>query len=79
MQTPRLEDPALVAALTTINPQITVIPVRTPNGRIAFDLSKNDLTEEISRLHGGESAPLRDFIKNLKELRSTIFTLKDSK
>ena len=79
MNTTRIDDPTIAAAVITLNPHLQAIPLKTSNGRVAFEIDKADLNEEYRRIYSGESAPLREFIRNCKELPAAIFSLKNSR
>lgn len=79
METTCIDDPTIAAAVITINKGLRATPFKNSNGRVAFELNKDDLSDEIRRIYAGESAPLRDYMRNLKELRSAIFSLKTSR
>jgi len=79
MKTTHIDDPTIAAAIVTLNTHLQAIPFKTGNGRVAFEIDTDDLSEEYQRLYSGEAAPLRDYIRNLKELRASIFSLKNSR
>lgn len=79
MKTTHIDDSTIAAAIITLNTNLQAIPFKNGNGRVAFEIDKDDLSDEYSRIYAGESAPLRDYIRNLKELRAAIFSLKNSR
>ena len=70
-----IEDTYLLAALLTFAPGLSYVPRRNADGRISFVVTGR-IADEMGRLYAGESAPLKDYIANLKALRAKIFALK---
>jgi hypothetical protein len=70
-----IDSPDVAAAVITINAEIHCTPYQNPTGRVSFMLDA-DPDQTLQKLYAGEKVILRDYMRNLKELRSAIFSLK---
>jgi len=73
MEQQTLEDTSLVAYLALKGHQFK--PIRRPDGRIIFQI-EGDFTDDLQKLYSNPSVPVLDYIKWLKTVRSSIFSLK---
>lgn len=73
MEQTTLEDTSLVAYLALKGYQFK--PIRRIDGRIIFQI-EGDFTNDLQSLYANPSVPILDYIKWLKTVRSTIFSLK---
>jgi hypothetical protein len=73
MKQQMIEDASLVAYLALRGYPFK--PIRRPNGRIIFQI-EGDFTEDLQELYSNPSVPILDYIKWLKTVRSSIFSLK---
>lgn len=69
-----IEDTSIVAFLALRGHHFK--PFKQTNGRIAFEIS-GDCEKDLQELYANPTAPLLDYIKWLKTVRSSIFTLKE--
>jgi hypothetical protein len=73
MEQQMLEDTALVAYLALKGH--TFKPIKRPDGRIVFEI-EGDFTRDFQNLYSNPSVPILDYIKWLKTVRGSIFSLK---
>lgn len=69
-----LEDPSICAYLQIKG--FKVIPQKLQNGKVSFLIEGNKINEALQELYSNPLVPVMDFIKTLKALRGSIFTLK---
>ncbi len=75
---PQIIESHILAALLTYEPHTEYSPYMGADGRVYFKVY-GAFQETIDRLYAGESAPLLEFMANLKKLRDIIFTMKFDK
>lgn len=68
----------ILAALLTYEPHTEYTPFMGADGRVYFKVY-GSFQDTIDRLYAGESAPLLEFMDNLKKLRDIIFNMKFDK
>ena len=68
-----IEDTSLVAYLALKGYKFK--PLRGPSGRVIFEI-EGDITQNLQELYLNPSVPILDYIKWLKTVRGSIFTLK---
>ena len=73
MEQQMLEDTAIVAYLAIKGYQFK--PIKRPDGRIIFQI-EGDFTKDLQGLYSNPSVPILDYIKWLKTVRGSIFSLK---
>jgi len=73
MEQRTLEDTSLIAYLALKGHQFK--PIKRDDGRIIFQI-EGDFTEDLQGLYANPSVPILDYIKWLKTVRSSIFSLK---
>ena len=73
MEQRTLEDTALVAYLALKGYQFK--PIRRHDGRIIFQV-EGDFTLDLQGLYSNPSVPILDYIKWIKTVRGSIFSLK---
>lgn len=67
------EDVTIVAFLALKGHNIT--PLKTSSGRIAFEV-EGDIAADVDAFHTNQAVGIMDYVRMLKSLRSTIFTMK---
>ena len=73
-----IRDIHLLSALLTLDPGLRYSPRAADNGKIHFEVH-GTIADTLERLHAGESAPLVQYMANLKKLHSLIFDLKNGR
>jgi len=73
MEQQTLEDTALVAYLALKG--YSFKPIRRPDGRIIFEV-EGDFTNDLQALYSNPLVPILDYIKWIKTIRGSIFSLK---
>jgi hypothetical protein len=63
-----------IAAFLAIHGHV-VTPLRNPNGRIIFEVEGN-IAPNIEAFYANQSVGIMDYVRMLKSLRSSIFTMK---
>lgn len=70
-----VDSPETASAVITLTPDIICTPYLNPTGRVSFALSASP-DAALQKLYAGDLVVLRDYLRNLKELRSAIFQFK---
>jgi flagellar basal body rod protein FlgG len=73
MEQQTLEDTSIVAYLALKGHSFK--PIKRPDGRIIFEV-EGDFTNDLQELYSNPPAPILDYIKWLKTVRGSIFSLK---
>jgi hypothetical protein len=68
------EDASIVTYLSLRN--FKIIPQRTDIGRVVFVVEGPNITEALQEIYQNKKVGVLDFIKTLKVIRSSIYTLK---
>lgn len=68
-----IEDATIVAFLALRGHRIT--PLKNSNGRIIFEVEGN-IAPDIEAFYANHSVGIMDYVRMLKSLRSSIFTMK---
>lgn len=76
MEQTTLEDTSLVAYLALRGHQFK--PIKRTDGRVIFQID-GDVSSDLQEIYANPLVPILDYIKWLKTVRSSIFSLKAEK
>jgi len=72
---PTILDESNLVAFIQLNQGLKPEPIITDDGRVSFRFHE-DVSRSIAEFYGGKLVSVTEFVNNVKQVRSMIFTLK---